>query len=158
MMVVAGLAVDADCRRVLMGLRPPGKLRPSMWEYPGGKIEQADRDLYPDAAKSGVVDVRIQHAALVRELREELGVAVVATRSDHIWSVAFEVEEPIHWSLFPVLLSGEPKPLAHVELRWVEPEDAIKNLSCTPTTYLVYRAVKYYLNEVRVCGPNLRSL
>ena len=59
MHVMAGLLIDA-AGRVLLAQRPPGKHLAGLWEFPGGKRE-ADEAPWP---------------ALVRELREELGIAV----------------------------------------------------------------------------------
>lgn len=58
-LVVACALVDAD-RRVLVTQRPPGKALAGLWEFPGGKLEPGERP----------------EAALVRELAEELGIAV----------------------------------------------------------------------------------
>lgn len=55
--VVAGLLIDSD-GRMLLTSRPPGKSFAGQWEFPGGKIganESAEQ-------------------ALVRELKEELGI------------------------------------------------------------------------------------
>ena len=60
--VVAAALVDAD-GRVLLAQRPQGKSLAGLWEFPGGKIEPGET---PDAA-------------LVRELEEELGIAVAET-------------------------------------------------------------------------------
>jgi 8-oxo-dGTP diphosphatase len=57
--VVAGALFDA-AGRVLIAQRPPGKHLAGGWEFPGGKLEPAERPL----------------AGLIRELREELGVEV----------------------------------------------------------------------------------
>lgn len=57
LLVVAAALVDAD-GRVLLQQRPEGKSMAGLWEFPGGKIE-------PDESPE---------AALVRELKEELGV------------------------------------------------------------------------------------
>jgi 8-oxo-dGTP diphosphatase len=59
--VVAGALVD-DQGRVLIAQRPPGKHLAGGWEFPGGKL----------------VSNELPFAALVRELREELNVAVQA--------------------------------------------------------------------------------
>jgi 8-oxo-dGTP diphosphatase len=67
-LVVAGLIVDGD--RVLISQRRADQSLPLQWEFPGGKVE-------PGEAPA---------AALVRELREELGVDVVVGR---IWDVLF---------------------------------------------------------------------
>ncbi len=58
--VVAAVVFDGE--RVLMTRRPEGASHPLEWEFPGGKVE-------PNEAVE---------AALAREVREELGVAVVA--------------------------------------------------------------------------------
>ena len=57
--VVAGVLEDA-AGRVLLAQRPPGRDCAGLWEFPGGKIELGE-----DA-----------HAALARELREELGISI----------------------------------------------------------------------------------
>jgi 8-oxo-dGTP diphosphatase len=59
LLVAACALVDAD-RRVLIAQRPQGKSMAGLWEFPGGKIEPGETP----------------EAALIRELREELGVAV----------------------------------------------------------------------------------
>src|SRR3546814_16391322 len=57
--VAAGCLVDAD-GRVLIAQRPVGKIAAGQWEFPGGKIETGES----------------AHDALVRELREEIGIEV----------------------------------------------------------------------------------
>ena len=56
-LVGAGALVDAD-GRVLLQRRPPGKAMAGLWEFPGGKVQ----------------DGELPETALIRELREELGV------------------------------------------------------------------------------------
>src|ERR1700710_2006266 len=60
-LVVACALVDAD-KRVLIAQRPAGKALAGLWEFPGGKIEPGERP----------------EEALIRELREELGIEVKA--------------------------------------------------------------------------------
>lgn len=57
--VAAGILIDAE-GRFLLASRPAGKAYAGYWEFPGGKLE---------AGESG-------HAALVRELHEEMGIVV----------------------------------------------------------------------------------
>ncbi len=57
--VAAGLILQAD-GRLLLGQRPPDKPWPGWWELPGGKLEPAETP----------------REALVRELREEIGIEV----------------------------------------------------------------------------------
>jgi 8-oxo-dGTP diphosphatase len=59
LLVVAAALVDAD-NRVLIATRPKGKQLANLWEFPGGKIDAGERP----------------EEALIRELREELGVTV----------------------------------------------------------------------------------
>jgi 8-oxo-dGTP diphosphatase len=58
-LVVAVALVDAD-GRVLLAQRPAGKAMAGLWEFPGGKVHL---DEAPEAA-------------LIRELKEELGIDV----------------------------------------------------------------------------------
>lgn len=59
MLVVAAALIDGD-GRVLVQKRPAGKPMAGLWEFPGGKVEAGETP----------------EVALVRELAEELGVAV----------------------------------------------------------------------------------
>ena len=59
LLVVAAALIDAD-DRILVAQRPPGKQLAGLWEFPGGKVDPGERP----------------EAALIRELREELGIEV----------------------------------------------------------------------------------
>ena len=61
LLVVAVALVDAD-DRVLIAQRPEGKQLAGLWEFPGGKLEPGEPP----------------EDALIRELREELGIEVKA--------------------------------------------------------------------------------
>jgi 8-oxo-dGTP diphosphatase len=60
-LVAACALVDAD-GRVLLARRPEGKPMAGLWEFPGGKLQPGETP----------------EAALIRELREELGIDVAA--------------------------------------------------------------------------------
>jgi 8-oxo-dGTP diphosphatase len=60
--VVCVALVDTD-GRVLLAQRPPGKPMAGLWEFPGGKIDAGETP----------------EAALIRELKEELGIDVAAS-------------------------------------------------------------------------------
>jgi len=90
--------------------RPEGKAHAGLWEFPGGKVEPLE-----DAA-----------AAMVRELREELGVEALLVE---YW------REKIHeYPDFTVRLSffhirdfkGVPRPLEGQGLRWLTPAEALR--------------------------------
>ncbi len=57
LLVAACAMIDVD-GRVLLAQRPPGKSMAGLWEFPGGKLNAGETP----------------EAALVRELREELGI------------------------------------------------------------------------------------
>lgn len=59
LLVVAAALVDAD-GRVLLAQRPPGKSMAGHWEFPGGKVKSGESP----------------EEALIRELKEELGIDV----------------------------------------------------------------------------------
>src|SRR5882672_3919527 len=65
--VVAGALFDRD-HRVLIAQRPHGKHMAGRWEFPGGKVAAAETE----------------SQALVRELREELGIAVIDRKSTRL--------------------------------------------------------------------------
>ena len=58
-LVAACALVDADAR-VLIAQRPPDRSMAGLWEFPGGKVEAGERP----------------EETLIRELEEELGIAV----------------------------------------------------------------------------------
>ena len=58
-LVVACALIDAD-NRVLIAQRPEGKTLAGLWEFPGGKVDTGERP----------------EAALIRELKEELGITI----------------------------------------------------------------------------------
>jgi 8-oxo-dGTP diphosphatase len=104
--VVAVALTDAQ-GRVLIAQRPFDKEHAGLWEFPGGKIE-------PDESPE---------AALVRELREELGVTVLP---EHLEPLAFSSASRGARHLLLLLYrcaiwQGEARALDAVAIRWVLP-------------------------------------
>jgi 8-oxo-dGTP diphosphatase len=107
-LVVAAALLDSD-GRVLIAQRPAGKAMAGLWEFPGGKIEVGESP----------------EDALVRELREELGIAVKPpclapfTFASHTYE-NFRLLMPLYvcrrWD-------GTPTPLQHVALKWLRPRE-----------------------------------
>jgi 8-oxo-dGTP diphosphatase len=108
LLVVAVALVDAD-GRVLLAQRPPGKTLAGLWEFPGGKIESGERP----------------EETLIRELAEELGIAVKEaclaplTFASHAYE-SFHLLMPLYicrrWEGFVQAREGQA-------LKWVRPRD-----------------------------------
>lgn len=106
--VVAAALVD-DERRVLLQKRSAGRAMAGLWEFPGGKVEPGERP----------------EAALVRELEEELGIAV---ETESLAPAAFASADNggRHMLLLLYLCrrwSGEPRPLDAEALKWARPDE-----------------------------------
>jgi 8-oxo-dGTP diphosphatase len=86
----------------LLAKRPEGKPYPGYWEFPGGKIEPGE-------------DAR---AALVRELREELGIEV-REATPWITRVYVYTHATVRLHFFRVpAWDGEPQPLEDQAIEW----------------------------------------
>ncbi|MGE0154428.1 MAG: (deoxy)nucleoside triphosphate pyrophosphohydrolase [Reyranellaceae bacterium] len=102
-LVAAVALVDAD-GRVLIARRPPGKPMAGLWEFPGGKIGPGETP----------------ERALVRELKEELG---IDTRESCLAPIGFasHAYEDFHL-LMPLFVCrnwrGAPRPLEGQALKW----------------------------------------
>jgi 8-oxo-dGTP diphosphatase len=105
-LVAAVVLVDID-GRVLLAQRPEGKQMAGLWEFPGGKVDPGETP----------------EAALIRELREELGIDVTAsclapfTFASHAYP-DFHLLMPLYvcrkWSGTPMAREGQ-------RLTWVRP-------------------------------------
>jgi len=105
-LVVAAALIDAD-GRVLIAQRPEGKQLAGLWEFPGGKVEPGERP----------------EEALIRELREELGIEVrEACLAPFVF--ASHAYDSFHL-LMPLYLcrrwSGVVRASEHKALKWVKP-------------------------------------
>lgn len=108
--VVVGVILNEQTGEILLGQRPKGKPWEDWWEFPGGKIEDGES----------------QKQALVRELKEELGIDVHACTP---W-VTFTYEYPktiVNLAFWRVTgWEGTPRSLEEQQLAWTTPADAGK--------------------------------
>ena len=107
MLVVA--AVIVRDRRVLACQRSSSSQFPLKWEFPGGKVHDGESP----------------QAALVRELREELGVrATIGAeihRTRHFYA---EMREPVNVIFFEAAIaSGEIDNRVFERIEWIEPRE-----------------------------------
>ena len=116
LLVCAVALIDAD-GRVLLAKRPEGKTLAGLWEFPGGKVEEGERP----------------EDALIRELKEELGIDVEhsclapLTFASHAYE-NFHLLMPLYvcrrWRGIPQALEGQ-------ELKWVRAKD-LRNFPMPP--------------------------
>jgi 8-oxo-dGTP diphosphatase len=100
--VVAGALFDRD-RRVLIAQRPLGKHMAGRWEFPGGKVAVGETEAQ----------------ALIRELREELGVTVTGCRPFMRLSHEYD-DRVVDLSMWIVdVFRGDPVGLDGQQLKWV---------------------------------------
>jgi 8-oxo-dGTP diphosphatase len=115
-LVAAGALIDPD-GRVLIAQRPPGKSMAGLWEFPGGKVEPGERP----------------EQSLIRELKEELGIAVKEdclaplTFASHLYP-DFHLLMPLYvcrrWEGFVEAREGQ-------QLKWVRPQE-LRNFPMPP--------------------------
>ena len=103
--VVAGVLVREDAS-VLIAQRLPGTHMAGRWEFPGGKLEAGE----------------IPSTGLARELREELGVDVLAAEPLIQLSHQY-TDRHVHLDVWLVTqYQGVPRSLEGQALQWVLPE------------------------------------
>jgi 8-oxo-dGTP diphosphatase len=105
-LVVAGLIIGDD-ERILIAQRRADQALPLQWEFPGGKVEPGEAPV----------------AALVRELREELGVTVAVGR---IWDVLFHVYPAFDLVMLVYvcrIVEGSPRAVEVADLAWAAVRD-----------------------------------
>ncbi len=109
MVLVAACALVDTEGAVLLAQRPEGKALAGLWEFPGGKIEAAERP----------------EEALIRELHEELGIVVKADCLAPLTFASYGYED-FHL-LMPLFVcrrwEGIPRSLENQKLAWVKPRD-----------------------------------
>jgi 8-oxo-dGTP diphosphatase len=105
-LVAAVALVDRD-GRVLIAQRPPGKSMAGLWEFPGGKVDPGETP----------------EAALIRELKEELG---IDTEESCLAPFTFASHSYADFHLLMPLYicrvwKGSPRPQEGQVLKWVRP-------------------------------------
>lgn len=108
LIVAAGALIDGD-GRVLLARRPANKEMAGLWEFPGGKL----------------MDGETPEGALVRELKEELGIDV---ETSCLAPIAFSSLSSADFHLLMPLYAcrkwkGVARPLEAEALAWVRPAE-----------------------------------
>ena len=134
LLTVAALALLDSADRVLMQRRPQSRAHGGLWEFPGGKVEPGEGPA----------------AALVREIAEELAIAVdVADLAPLTFAANPEGE-----GLRPLVLLlytcgrwlGDPVPEPGAELQWVD-SPALSALAMPPLDVPLAAALQRHLKK-----------
>jgi 8-oxo-dGTP diphosphatase len=108
LLLVSAVALIDPEGRILLAQRPAGKSLAGLWEFPGGKVDPGETP----------------EAALIRELREELG---IETKASCLAPLTFASHSYDDFHLLMPLFAcrrweGIPQPQEGQTLAWVRPE------------------------------------
>ena len=113
LLVVAALVREHG--RILVSRRRPDQAMPLSWEFPGGKVEAGEAPV----------------AALVREVREELGCEVAVDKIEEVVFHAYPTFDLLMLVYWCRLTAGTPAPVSVAEIAWVTPA-ALPQLDLLP--------------------------
>jgi len=105
--IVVAAVISNDEGKILLARRPEGTHMAGLWEFPGGKVENGES--FPEA--------------LLRELREELGILVEIGQP---LTFAIHTEKDLEILLLffsATIIAGRPRPLEGQEIIWVRPDE-----------------------------------
>jgi 8-oxo-dGTP diphosphatase len=108
-------ALIESCNQVLIAQKGLETSLPSLWEFPGGKIEPHESP----------------EACIIREINEELGVKIKTLELLPITTYNYP---DFSLELHPFrcqIIEGNPRPIEHLQIRWTHPKQ-LKSLSFAP--------------------------
>jgi 8-oxo-dGTP diphosphatase len=141
LLLISAAALIDRHGRVLVQLRPPGAAMPGLWEFPGGKVEA---DETPEAA-------------LVRELREELGIEASIGDLEPLTFASAVVEDRRLVLLLYLCRkwAGEPRALHASELRWIA-RAGLRGLEMPPADLPFIPVLEAVVSSAPLGAPHLQ--
>ena len=140
LVTVAAAALIDPQQNILIARRRPGGHVGGLWEFPGGKLEPGETP----------------EQALVRELREELGVTTTPAALTPVSFASHSYDDAGFHLLMPLFLcanwQGTPRPLVHQALAWVSPA-ALPRCPMPPADAPLLTALLCALTADRPRGP-----
>lgn len=131
LLVVAAALIDQD-GRVLCTQRPEGKWMEGLWEFPGGKVEKGEVPEY----------------ALMRELREELGIETRPTCFSPVSFISHTYEDKNVHVLMPLYAcrfwDGIPESRENQNMKWVRPND-MPSIDFVPADKPLFPVLRDYI-------------
>ena len=114
--------------RFLACQRPAHKTRGLLWEFVGGKVEPGET----------------KQAALIRECREELGVAIEV--GETFMELTHEYPDlTVRLTLFHAsIIDGEPQKLEHSDIRWITTDEIDQYSFCPADKDILAELKKRY--------------
>lgn len=129
-----GIIYDKQKNSVLLACRPEGKPFAGYWEFPGGKLENTESAF----------------EALVRELREELGINIIT--QDLLYLDQIEYQYPHGLVKLDIILvtawQNEPRPLEGQKLFWYQLDTDIRLEPLLPTTAKIFELLTSCLEDI----------
>ena len=130
MLFVVAAALTNERDEILLQKRPEGRWMAGLWEFPGGKVET----------------VETPESALIRELKEELGVAILPQNLVPL-TFASEALGDAHLILLLYtcrIWSGEARAIESPQIAWVALYD-MRALAMPPADAPFIGALEHYL-------------
>lgn len=123
-MIQVAAAVIRQGKQVLICQRPAGKNCALLWEFPGGKVEEAEDSF----------------SCVVRELMEELNISVEPQKL--LCSVTHTYpDRTVHIDFIQcTILKGTPQAREHAALRWIE-KSQLDEVRFCPADYAILDSI-----------------
>ena len=113
MIKVVAAIIEKD-GKILFCKRGPGGNCPFLWEFPGGKIEEAETPF----------------EAIIREIKEELSADIEPTEVFCEYPFSYPEKEIYFYFIKAKLLSEKIEPTFHSEIKWLSPSESAELEFC----------------------------